>query len=455
MVVTIVCGLSCGTSSAVGRNAYADEVQSMAAKRRVVLVVDDEVPFLRTVSDGFQAYADEVELLTARHGREALFILGRKEVDLVVTDLHMPEMDGFELLAAMSRSYPEISVLVITAFGTADISTRLKGLGVDRYLEKPLDFNALSDRVFHMLSLRATSILSGITLSSFLQIIALDRKSCQLRVSTTDKVGHLSFDGGELIDAETGSLIGDPAGLAIVCWEDAIIEIFPARSSVSRTVQMSLTTMLIEGMRQADEKKKRDDVALAHGRKLGVSVPASRPMAPPPIPRVKVPTTELMLHKHLAAFGFAAATDGQSLGLTEPELGIKKEKNMGAKEKLEELRIDGFMGAGVFSPAGEDLALLQGEVKNIKEVGTHANNVLMNAQKASLEMGCGRGQLVHIESEKAHILVRCLNEGSDPLKAQPGRAHIHAVLILKPDASIGMAKLKIGQVTEKLADEFR
>lgn len=129
---------------------------------------------------------------------------------------------------------------------------------------------------------------------------------------------------------------------------------------------------------------------------------------------------------------------------------------MTPKEKLQDLaNIEGFSAAAVFTPAGEDLAILAGTVANIKEVGVLANAVLMNAQKASLEMGAGRGQVVHIEGEKAHILVRCHNEGTDPLRSQPQRAHIHTVLVLKPDASIGMAKLKLGQVVEKLAEDFR
>jgi predicted regulator of Ras-like GTPase activity (Roadblock/LC7/MglB family) len=81
--------------------------------------------------------------------------------------------------------------------------------------------------------------------------------------------------------------------------------------------------------------------------------------------------------------------------------------------------------------------------------------VLLNAQKASLEMGAGRGQQVHVEGEKAHVVARCLNEGTDPLKSQPGKAHIHLVLVLKDDSSLGLAKMRINSVIEKLAEEFR
>ncbi len=130
---------------------------------------------------------------------------------------------------------------------------------------------------------------------------------------------------------------------------------------------------------------------------------------------------------------------------------------MSVADKLQPVQgVDGYLAIGLFTPAGEALTSHVGKAGiNIKDIGVMANNVLMNAQKASLDMGTGRGQQVHVEAEKAHILVRCLNEGTDPLKSQPGKAHIHAVLILDADASIGMAKMKLNQTVENLAEDFR
>ncbi len=60
-----------------------------------------------------------------------------------------------------------------------------------------------------------------------------------------------------------------------------------------------------------------------------------------------------------------------------------------------------------------------------------------------------------MEAEKAHILVRCMNEGTDPIRSQPGKAHIHLAVVLKNDASIGLAKMRMNSVIEKLAEDFR
>ena len=119
--------------------------------------------------------------------------------------------------------------------------------------------------------------------------------------------------------------------------------------------------------------------------------------------------------------------------------------------------LEGFGGAGLFTPTGEALAIHEapGLKASLKTVGVLANNVLMNAQKASLEMGTGRGQLVHVEAEHAHILVRCLNEGTDPLRSMPGKAHVHLVLFLTTDASIGLAKMRISSIIAALAEDCR
>ncbi|MBI4956514.1 MAG: response regulator [Myxococcales bacterium] len=403
---------------------------------------------MRSVADGFRAYENKLELLTAHNGAEALAILGQRHVDLVVTDLKMPEMDGFELLAALTRTQPDTPVLVMTAFGTPDIDQRLRGLGVHQYLDKPLDFRVLADRVLSTLEASASGAVRGIALPSFLQIVQLEQKSCSLRITSHEREGRLYFERGDLVDAHANGFVGDAAALEIVCWDDARIEIGPTRHNVPRTVALSLTAVLMEGFRQKDEAEREGEA----GERAATPVPHEGPDDGPDFTRDFGPDIGTNADDEPPVALAASATPPPRT----PEPGAKETENMGAKDKLQELTaVEGFAGVGVFTPLGEDLALLAGSVTNIKDVGVLANNVLMNAQKASLEMGAGRGQLVHIEGEKAHILVRCLNEGTDPLKSQPQRAHIHTVLVLKADASLGMAKLKLGQVVDKLAEDFR
>ena len=87
------------------------------AQKKKVLIVDDETPFILSLTAGLKKYPTEYSILTAENGKEAMEILESTRVDLVVTDLRMPEMDGFELLAFISANFPSIQTIVMSAFG--------------------------------------------------------------------------------------------------------------------------------------------------------------------------------------------------------------------------------------------------------------------------------------------------------------------------------------------------
>lgn len=117
-----------------------------------VLIVDDERPFLDLLEEGFKTYRQEFQLATAENGRQAIEYLRKNPVDLVVTDIKMPQMDGFELLSYLREFLPEVPVILMTAFGTSDIEERLRAMGASHYLEKPLDFETLAGRIVEELA---------------------------------------------------------------------------------------------------------------------------------------------------------------------------------------------------------------------------------------------------------------------------------------------------------------
>jgi len=119
-----------------------------------VLIVDDEEPFVLSLADGLSTYKKYFHVRTAPNGAEAVKILKLSPVDLVITDLSMPKMDGFELLAYMNRNYPKIPVILMTAYGTPKIEEIVGNMGIFRYLEKPLDINAVADNIVDALGIK-------------------------------------------------------------------------------------------------------------------------------------------------------------------------------------------------------------------------------------------------------------------------------------------------------------
>src|SRR4030043_1670135 len=123
-----------------------------------VLIVDDEESFVLSLAEGLSVYRKFFNLRTAPNGAEAVKVLKLSAIDLVITDLSMPKMDGFELLAYMNRNYPKIPVILITAYGTPKIEEIVSNMGIFRYLEKPLDINSVADNIFDALGIRTSPI---------------------------------------------------------------------------------------------------------------------------------------------------------------------------------------------------------------------------------------------------------------------------------------------------------
>lgn len=221
-----------------------------------VLIVDDERPFLLSLTDGLAVYADDFSVLTALNGKEAVKALGSTEVDLVVTDLKMPRMDGFELLAYMTGNFPNIPVIVMTAYGTPEIEHRLQDMGTLHYLEKPLDINVLADKIVDMLETDSSlDHIRGISLATFLQLVEMENKTCTLMIKSRGKEGYLYFLKGELIQAVTGEVKGEAAALDIVVWDNVAIEIKYVCNVKKKGIGLSLAEILMDGFRIKDEKE--------------------------------------------------------------------------------------------------------------------------------------------------------------------------------------------------------
>jgi DNA-binding response OmpR family regulator len=219
-----------------------------------VLIVDDEKSFLLSLKDGLSAHSDRYEVLTAENGREAVAVLSDMAIDLLVTDLKLPVMDGFELLAWVSRHQVHLPVIVMSAFGTPEIETRLAKMDALQFLEKPLDLQVLQAGIDSGLKAGEKSYIRGITLATFLQLMNIEKKNCTLKVSASGETGYLYISRGELRDAEYNGLSGEAAAMEIVGWDNAEIEMDGICRRQETVIDLSLEHILIEAFRRKDEQ---------------------------------------------------------------------------------------------------------------------------------------------------------------------------------------------------------
>jgi DNA-binding response OmpR family regulator len=225
---------------------------------KTILLVEDEEPIRTPLAELLADADEEYRVILATNGREAVNAMTANSVDLVITDLKMPVMDGFTLLAHLVHYHPTIPVIVITAFGTAETRAKLKALGTLDYVEKPADFKALPGLVRAKLAQRAEGRIVGITLPGLLQLLHLEQKTCVLSIKSRGRNGQLSCVAGDTTHAQAGASVGLAALYEMLRWDDPEIEIGAGPSRRERNIDAPLSHVLLEGARLKDEARRSD-----------------------------------------------------------------------------------------------------------------------------------------------------------------------------------------------------
>jgi DNA-binding NtrC family response regulator len=228
--------------------------ESDARPRKKVLIVDDDRVILKIITNALKEHG-ELHVMTARDGKEAISLLDTEEIDMVVTDLYMPVLNGLQLLSHINKRHPGTPVIVLTGRGSKEIEARVKALGEFQYFEKPLDMNVLSDTIIKTLYSEPAGQIHGISTSSFLQLIDIEEKICTLKIRSDNRFGRLYFMNGELMAAETGQFKGEQAALDIISWDNSVIEIENVCKKNKKEINKSLMHILMESARIKDEAK--------------------------------------------------------------------------------------------------------------------------------------------------------------------------------------------------------
>jgi D-arabinose 5-phosphate isomerase GutQ len=197
-------------------------------------------------------------VLTASDGDEAIEVLKREYISVLVTDLVMPKLDGLELLAHMTRSHPATPCIVMTGYGSPAIKKRAERGEILSYIEKPFDSNELAGAIIKGLDLSYEGdYLTGISVSSFLQIINMEKKTCFFEISSMDKrKGLFYFKEGIPYDALCDDLEGKDAAIEMISWDyvEFRFKSLP-KEDVKQRINENLTSLIMEGAKIKDEIK--------------------------------------------------------------------------------------------------------------------------------------------------------------------------------------------------------
>ncbi len=132
------------TMLAAKRPLAADERREPASKPRI-LIVDDE-PSMREMLR-IVLRRDGYEVLVAENGRRALGLLREQQVDLLLSDIRMPDVTGVDVLRAAKDSNRDVVAFMMTAFASTDTAVEAMRLGAVDYFTKPFNMDELRLKV--------------------------------------------------------------------------------------------------------------------------------------------------------------------------------------------------------------------------------------------------------------------------------------------------------------------
>ncbi len=112
----------------------------MISSKRI-LIVDDSQDLTHVIADFLSLHGYQVH--TAHDGYDALECMGRQPISIVVSDIHMPRMDGFTLMGEIKTRYPAVSIVLITGFSVNEAKKLAFERGADAFVAKPFKLKDL------------------------------------------------------------------------------------------------------------------------------------------------------------------------------------------------------------------------------------------------------------------------------------------------------------------------
>lgn len=115
-----------------------------------VLVAEDHTMFLEYIVNLLKKRENVVDVITAANGKDAFGLLHENKIDILITDLNLPKINGIQLIERTRKYYPKIKIVVLTQYQNKGLSRKLKKLKVDGFLTKnssQQDLNEMLDTV--------------------------------------------------------------------------------------------------------------------------------------------------------------------------------------------------------------------------------------------------------------------------------------------------------------------
>jgi CheY-like chemotaxis protein len=228
----------------------------MVKNLKKVLIVDDEETLTWSMARSLSRDKDKYEVIIANNGREALNLLKKNKIDLVISDIRMPDINGLDLLVKIKKEYPQTQVIIMTAYGSSDVQKEANRRGSLYYVEKPFEISDIRKIIIDLIGLKKgfRGKVLGLQLTDIIQMNCLGRLTTALIITRDGEKGIIYLNEGEIIHAECGEQKGADAFYRILSWQEGEFVSNIGATPPAQTIYQSWEHLLVEAMRRDDDK---------------------------------------------------------------------------------------------------------------------------------------------------------------------------------------------------------
>ncbi|MCB0344958.1 MAG: response regulator [Bdellovibrionales bacterium] len=196
-----------------------------------ILVVDDEESILWSLSQNLTMANDSYCVGTAESAEEALTMIDKTGVDVLITDYKLPKMDGLRLIESVNQNSPDTRSILMTAYGSPEVMGKANARGSFAYVEKPFTVDQLLHYITESISADGRACVDAemhnIDIGQLLCLYSAQQASANLEIKAQNAVGKLVFENGVLRYAEFDGIRG-PEALVIALAASERVEQKPA-----------------------------------------------------------------------------------------------------------------------------------------------------------------------------------------------------------------------------------
>ena len=213
-----------------------------------ILVIDDEAS-QRDILTGYLKKKD-YKIYSASSGKEGIEIVKSNTIDIILSDFKMPDLSGLDVLESIRKINPEISFVMITAFGTVEDAVKAMQLGAFDYISKPVDLDELDlliERIIEHKNLKSENLLLKSQLKEKYKISSI--------ISNSQKMDEVVSIAARVADSKATVLITGENGTGKEVLANSIHYLSPRKDSPFVPVNVpALTETLLESELFGHEK---------------------------------------------------------------------------------------------------------------------------------------------------------------------------------------------------------